>query len=203
MILQKGRIGDAFCLLRKYYDSCVLNLYTNVYLENNKDNKSILVEDVVRWINGTKILPHKDFRSMLPYLQKSGKSKEIIGLVFKDQGYQETRQRCNDHTHYSYFNNVLVNDNRVHLDDRIDRLDAFQKDLENIFILHISCIFYINEHYMMSSDYIDSLEVGMQPEEASQYWVADFIQNIFDELISIKRRDIADLIKKNTAMKLA
>ncbi len=37
LVLEKGRIGDAFALLRKYHDSVTLNLYTNLYLEENRD----------------------------------------------------------------------------------------------------------------------------------------------------------------------
>jgi hypothetical protein len=31
-ILFKGRINDAYALLRKYYDSTIINIYTNLYL---------------------------------------------------------------------------------------------------------------------------------------------------------------------------
>ena len=203
IILEKGHIGDAFCLLRKYYDSCLLNLYTNVYLENNKNEANFLINDVVHWMDGTKKLPHDTFKTMRQYLLKFQKSKEILDLVFQDQNYELTRQRCNDHTHYNYFDNVLVNDNQLHFVDRIDQLNRLQNDLENIFVLHVSCIFHINDHYMMSSDYMDSLEFGVKPEEGSQYWVADFIQDIFNDVIKIKRPEIVEFIKKNTAMKLS
>jgi hypothetical protein len=34
-ILKKGRINDAYSLLRKYYDSVLINIYTNLYLSDN------------------------------------------------------------------------------------------------------------------------------------------------------------------------
>jgi hypothetical protein len=55
---------------------------------------------------------------------------------------------------------------------------------------------------MMSSDYLDALECGMQPEEGSQYWAAPFIQKTFDEVITPRRPDIMAVIKANTAMQL-
>lgn len=201
-ILEKGRVGDAFCLLRKYYDSCILNLYTNVYLENTRKDSSIFVKEILEWMEGKETLPHSDFRSMLPYLRSSGKSKEILDLIFTDDAYKQTRDRCNDHTHYNYFHTVLINDNKMRLESRIARLDDFLKDFENIFILHVSSLFYINDHYMMSSDYIDSLELGFQPQEGSQYWVAPYIQSLFTDYIDIKRPDLAAFIKKNTGMQL-
>ena len=37
---------------------------------------------------------------------------------------------------------------------------------------------------MMSSDYLDALECNMQPEADSQYWVAPFVQEIFDDIVT-------------------
>jgi len=54
----------------------------------------------------------------------------------------------------------------------------------------------------MSSDYIDSMDLGFTPEEGSQYFVAPFIQEIFDKVIKKNRMDLAIAIKNNTAMKL-
>jgi hypothetical protein len=56
---------------------------------------------------------------------------------------------------------------------------------------------------MSSSDYIDALDSGLKPKEDSQYFVAPYIQNIFDKVIKIYRKDIAELIIKDTSMNLA
>jgi len=50
--------------------------------------------------------------------------------------------------------------------------------------------------------YIDCLDLGIQPEENSQYWVANFIQDVFDKVIKAKRYDLADEIKQHTIMQL-
>ncbi len=34
-ILIKGRINDAYALLRKYYDSTIINVYSNLYIIDN------------------------------------------------------------------------------------------------------------------------------------------------------------------------
>ena len=81
-------------------------------------------------------------------------------------------------------------------------LNRFSKDLENIFVFHLSYLFYLNDHYMMSSDYVDSLESGLTPEEGSQYYVAPFIQEIFDSVIKKSRMDLAIEIKTKTSMLL-
>ena len=108
----------------------------------------------------------------------------------------------NDHTHYNYFHHVMLNDNEVYLKNRIASLDRLAEDLRDIFILHLSYIFCLHQHYMMSSDYVDYLDCGMQPPENSQYWVAPFVQKVFDEVIKKNRPDIASFILENTSMHL-
>ena len=139
---------------------------------------------------------------MSQYIRKSEKLSEINDLLHKDETYKNIRNRCNDHTHYNFYQNMLDNDNEIYLKNRLQLLNFFSKDLENIFILHFSYIFYLNDHYMMSSDYIDSLDCGMAPEEDSQYWVAPFIQKIFEEVIRRNRIDLVEKIKNKTAMAL-
>ena len=136
------------------------------------------------------------------YIQKSEKVANIYELLHKDKRYSELRDRCNNHTHYNFYYNVLLNVDRVYLQNRVSILDRFYKDLENIFILHLSYLFYINEHYMMSDDYIDSLDLGLTPELNSQYFVAPFVQNIFNSVIKKSRMDLVMEIKSKTAMLL-
>lgn len=212
-ILIKGRIGDSYALLRKYYDSVVINVYSNLYLKDARSRleekltrldtltlEDFVVKKIDNWLNGKEQLP--EYRVMSSYIRKSQKLLELNDLLYKDDIYKKIRNRCNDYTHYNFFYNVLFNDNGIYLKSRLKVLNIFLKDLENIFILHFSCIFYLNEHYMMSSDYLDCLECGVTPEEDHQYLVAPFIQEIFDTVIKKNRMDLAEKILKNTSMKL-
>ncbi len=61
----------------------------------------------------------------------------------------------------------------------------------------------INEHYMVSSDYLDHLNLGMSPPENSQYWVAPFIQEMANEVLLKERPDILELLKRLTNMELS
>jgi hypothetical protein len=88
------------------------------------------------------------------------------------------------------------------LADRLSILNIFSKDLENLFVLHLSYLFYLNDHYMMSSDYINSLDLGLTPEEDSQYLIAPFVQKIFNEVIKKNREDLVAEIKSHTSMNL-
>lgn len=199
-ILSKGRINDAYALLRKYYDSTMINIYTNLYLMDNFSIENLIVEKIDKWIQGTETIP--EYRVISKYIKDSARLTSINKLLKRDDRYKKIRDRCNDNTHYNLYRNVLLNDNQIHNPNRVNWLNIFSKDIEAIFIQHFAYIFFLNDHYMMSSDYMDYMDMGMQPEEGSEYWVASFIQETFDKIVKLKRYDIAEEIKKNTAMQL-
>jgi hypothetical protein len=140
---------------------------------------------------------------MSQYIRSSPKTAPITALVFADDRYKRLRDRCNDHTHYNFYRNVLLNDNEIALPDRLRVLDQFSVDVHDVLILHVAYIFFINGHYMMSSDHLDYLECGMTPEPDSQYWVAPFVQDVFDQTVAKHRPEIAPTVKKHTSMHLA
>lgn len=201
-ILITGRINDAYALLRKYHDSAIINIYSDLYLQDHFSLQNFIVEKINNWLHGKEKLP--EYRVMSDYIRKSDKLAVINEILFRqDDRYKIIRDRCNDHTHYNFFNNILINDNEIYLKNRLHSLNDFSKDVRNLFILHLAYMFYLNNHYMASSDYIDCLECGVTPEEGSQYWVATFIQEIFDEVITKERPDITAAIKQSTEMQLA
>lgn len=201
-ILKKGRIGDAFALLRKLHDKAILNIYINLYIEKNiKDDKWEVIE-ITKWLKGKDKLPHNTYGRMSEYIENSKELEFIFKKMMESESYLSVRARGNDHVHSNYFHNLLNNDNTILSENRLSLLSSFKDDLENIFILHLSCIFTIKEHYMSSTDYIDALEVGVAPEEGSQYWVAENVQSIFKDFIQAKQPDIADFIKNSTCMNL-
>jgi len=198
--LRKGRINDSYALLRKYYDSTIINIYTNLYLSDNYSIENFVVTKIDNWRKGTEKIP--EYRIMSKYIKESSKLAPINELLKRDDRYKKIRGRCNDHTHYNFYYHLLLNDNEIHNPDRVKYLNIFSKDIEAIFIQHFAFIFYLNDHYMMSSDYADYIEMGMPPEEDSQYWVANFIQETFDKIIKPKRYDIAKELKEKTLMQL-
>jgi len=199
-ILLTGRINDAYALLRKYYDSAIINVYSNLYLRDNFSLDNFIVEKIHNWLQGEERLP--EYRVMSQYIKTSKTLKPINDLLNVDDRYRRLRDRCNDHTHYNFFRNVMLNDNEVYIKNRGKWLERFAEDARDIFVLHLGYIFFLNDHYMMSSDYLDALDCSVEPEENSQYWVAPFIQDIFNEVVTPRRPDITATIKANSAMQL-
>ena len=200
LILKDGKINDSYALLRKYYDSAMINIYSNLYLDDHVSIENFIVEKIDNWLKGTDQLP--EFRVMSNYIRESSKILEINNLLYSDGRYKKIRDRCNDNTHYNFFYNMLYNDSEIYLEHRIKFLTRFSIDIKDIFILHVAYLFHIRDHYMTSSDYVDALECGIEPKLDSQYWVAPYVQQIFDEIITKNRPDIVESIKKNSCMQL-
>jgi hypothetical protein len=200
-ILVAGRINDAYALLRKFHDSAVINIYANLYLSDHFSIQNFVVEKIEHWLTGKEQLP--EYRIMSQYIRASTKLKSITEALLTDERYERIRDRCNDHTHYNFYRHVMLNDNEIHIANREQWLNIFANDARDLFVFHLAYVFFLNDHYMMSSDHLDALECGMQPEENSQYWVAPFVQAIFDEVVAPTRADITEIIKSSSAMRLS
>lgn len=200
VILRNGRIGDSYALLRKYHDAAITNVYTNLFLDENFKLENFDVKEISGWLDGTKKIP--TYGTMRKYVSNSDKVTAITNLLRKNDLYIQIKNRCEDHLHYNFFRNFIINDNEVFNTNRIELLTTLQADIRNVLILHLSYIFYLNDHYLIASDYIDAMELGMTPEKDSQYWVAEFVQNIFTSIVAKYRPDIRTEIILNTAMHL-
>lgn len=200
IVLKSGRINDSYSLLRKYYDSVVINIYSHLYLEDNFSIDNLAVKQIHDWVKGKSKLPA--YKEMIIYITKSKRLESILPLLLKSAKYEDIRQRCNDHTHYNFYHYALYNDNQIHTPERVSLLDEFENDCLNVFLLHFFLLFYIKDYYMVSSDYVDYLDIGSNPPENSQYWVAPFVQEIFDSLVKTNKPEVAEEFLKHTRMEL-
>lgn len=198
-ILKNGRMGDAYALLRKYYDSTIINIYTNLYIEDNRSMETYIIKQIENWRKGTESIP--EYRIISKYIKDSNRLK-FINEKLDNLRYKQIRNNCNDHTHYNFYENVLMNDNTLYNPKRIQVLDSFSKDIEDLFVQHFVYLFSLNPQYMSSSTYIDNLDCGLTPPENSQYWVAKFVQDIFDNYLKKNHLVLAELLIKDTCMDL-
>lgn len=199
-VLIHDRLNDAYQLLRGYYDAVIIDIYSTLFIENNIKINKMEIEEIDKWVKGKAILP--SFKNMIKYINNEQSVKHISETLLKDECYKHIRTRCDDHIHYNLYQYLLMNISQMQLEIPNKYYEEVLNDLDDIFILHFAYTFTINPSYMMSSDYIDSLDVGIQPEEGTQYLVAPFVQEVFDKVIKKKRKDIAEEILKNTYMRL-
>lgn len=198
-LILNGRINDAYTILRKYNDSIIINIYINLYLEDNLCVDKIIVEEIQNWLNWKQKIPK--YEIMLKYIVSSEKLKDLNKII-NSKKYFKLRKKCNDNTHCNFFHNLLLNNNEIFNPNRIKELDLFLDYLEDLFILHISYLFYLSDHYMMSSDYMDYMDIWETPPSWSDKWVSPFVKKIFDNFLVKKTPEIANLIRNKTSMDL-
>ena len=182
-VASDGHLSDAYTLLRKYHDLAVLNLHINLIIERTDIFETPIIESVRSWVRFKHRFPK--YSTMMKDIQTSEKTLPLRGVFDLTKGgqYDAIRDRCNDHTHVNLFRYALLNDANIHI-ERLIWLDNLYSDVRQLFAFHISHLFLVCEHYMASSDYVDALEVGMTPEDGSQYWVAPFVQEALDRCVT-------------------
>lgn len=197
-ILENGRINDAYALLRKYHESVAINAYVMVFIEENIDTDNYFKNKINYWLQGKESLP--EYGPMMQTIRNYKRLDVINHLLHGENKYKKLRDRCNNHLHYNFFDNVLLNDNEIYNDKRVSVLNVLSQDIKDVFILHFIYTFTLSGHYMASSDYLDYLEMGQTPPEDSQFWVAPFVQDIFDSVIKPNRPDLAKELIQSTSM---
>ena len=197
--LYGGQINDVYALIRKYYDVIIINTYEIILLKTEISIENFIVEKIDKWLKGEEKLPR--FKEMNELIGKCEDLKSINRIFSKDNRYKNIRDRCNDHTHSNYFQYMQLN-SKINIQNGKTYIDKINDDLLDLIVLHFAYLFTLNGHYMTSSDYIDCLDLNIEPEEDSKYWVASFIQGFFNKYIKIRRPDISKEIINNTFMYL-
>ena len=89
-----------------------------------------------------------------------------------DKWLREDRKLNN----YVHANGIrFVMDNYVYQNKKEDKHKELIETLQNITDIFLSLLSVIDSIKFHSSDYLDALEMGMKPQEGSQYWVCPII----------------------------
>lgn len=198
--LKLGRINDAYALLRKYHDGIITVIYINVYIVENYSIDNFVIEKIQNWVKNNQILPSS--KKMLNAIRNHKPLENLEKLFDFDGQYYQIRRLLNGNTHYNKLYYLWLNNNMIYIPNRTEELDNLYDYTLHLFIFHFAYMYSLNPHYMMSSDYIDALDSGMQPEEDSQYWVAPYVKDVFEKYIVTIRPDIAEYMKNHTTMEL-
>ena len=200
MLLKNGHITDAFVLIRKLFDTAMVEIYLNVVREDKYDwEKNIVVKDVNDWIRHKIWIPHTD--RILGVLKNSNTTKDIYPLFGWESYLKSNRALLDDNVHASSYKSLLANCKTVYIKDRVRYLKNANIILRQIMLVHMSFVFYLNGHYMMAHTHMDYLEMGKTPPEGSQYWLAKYAQDAFDEFIKPYPK-IATFVKEHCSMEI-
>lgn len=202
LVLEKGRISDAFSLTRKYHDTVVIDIYKSIYAKTHQDLSAgkWVVEQINNWATNKGHLPW--YEPMIKYIQQYN-DLEALHAYFdfgKTGKYSNIRKLCNNYNHANSFYYIIMNDNDILNKHRINELTRISDCVRDIFVFHFAYCISLNPHYIMASDYTDALDCGMPPEKGSECWVAPFAQKIFDKYIKTRCPELAAYIIKDNAM---
>ncbi|MCH4895977.1 hypothetical protein E0494_04605 [Marinilabiliaceae bacterium JC040] len=203
LLLKERYINDGYALIRKYLEGVVLDIYKNEFLENNfKPEDSLYVKKINKWSKGEGSFP--EYLEMLKYIQKSKKIKKVLNYydTTKEGDYITIKQECNKNMHYNSLDYMLLNNPDLFTKHGEKHLDYICDSIIKIFELHWATLFIFHPEYMVSSDYMDNLDCGLEPIENSQYWISPFAEELFHKLWD-DNIEIANVIKENTYLVLS
>lgn len=222
-VLTLGHVSDARTLLRSLFDEMVVNLYFTARLRKKGDecnrlmtNDNGFVQDlkleelydanVSDWLADNKT---KSLKAALRYDEMKKflcQEARLIGIVeyLESDECKKMREWLNDAVHLNHYKSILLNDGLLCLDDlRKATLDELKRAFDKITMFHITCMFCLSPVYMMSSDYLDYKECGMEPPEGCQYEVSPFIQSYLDKTVyKLQPRWAIKMVEKTGPMRL-
>lgn len=124
--------------------------------ENNKDRKQFF--------------DTSKYKSYL--VSNNEKVKYIFDNFLVDKWLREDRKLNN----YVHANGIrFVMDNYIYQNKKEDKDKELIETLQNITDIFLSLLSVIDSIKFHSSDYLDALEMDMEPQEGSQYWVCPII----------------------------
>lgn len=220
VLLKNGRINDSFALIRKYEDAVLTSIYIMQLIENESEKfNTDLVNDkldyeffsnkINTWITSFKYSLKANELNIgkISQLESLNKIFKIQTSKDKSKGKLETselakytnRQFCNNNVHYNSLRYFIWNDNQYFDSNgvRLSLLDKANKAISNIFTFHLSYIFFLKPEYLVSSDYIDNLDMGKTPEEGSQHYISSISQEMFNKYIK-SNKDLSKYLLENT-----
>ena len=184
LLLQTGRVNDAFVLVRKFYDDILTQIYISVIHKEKFDVfDNFFVEEVNQWLESSYRIPK--ITKIEQKLKSSSYTKELYPFFEWKSNLYNYRRFLDDCVHANTYSCVLLNCNipcyqGVRCEEQLDKLLLMMNQFVKV---HVAFIFYLSPEYMMSSDKVECLDMGMTPPEGSENFIAPFAQEAFDKYI--------------------
>jgi len=123
--------------------------------------------------------------------------KECFHL-YLDEVWSDLSKRLNNYTHGNGKNYIF--DNAYHCKKNSDiqkKLDGIGINVWQITASFLSVLILLNPNYIMSSDLLDHLDMGLTPPEDAQYLVAPIFQDYMDTYITKINPELKDYLRDN------
>ncbi|EGT3605883.1 hypothetical protein GZ981_000929 [Clostridium perfringens] len=198
-------LADAHTLIRKYRDDLFFYLYI-LYVQSNSDifseneiNKH--EKNIIKW--GKDNLKSLNINEILRYIGKSKFAKEAVIKYSLQDSFKKVSENLNNFVHSngkSFYNkpyNYYSNNNLIK-----KYVEEIIYEINYITSTFIFLLILIREDYIMSTDYVDSLEIGLNPQEGSQYWVAPFITEYINKKMILISDEWKKYLKSKVSMEI-
>lgn len=195
ILLEKGRLGDAYVLMRRYYELILFQTYTDLKSKNEFSVDNLIVMDINNWVLNKKKAP--SIKKISNYIEKSELINPINSLFISQKNiYDSIRTRCNDFTHFNNIDSIIFQANYILHSGKINN-EIFQlliNDSLYLFIKHFAFIFFLNGVYLTDEDYFVSLDAGLFKVEEEAPWTSPIIKIAFDKYIKPNHPEVAELL---------
>lgn len=194
---------DAHILIRKYIDDLFFYLYI-LYVKSNSDifseneiNKH--EKNIIKWRKDS--LKDLNINEILAYIGKSNVAKEAVNKYKLQESFKKVSDDLNNFVHSngkSFYNRPYQD----YYNDKSIKKNAEMIKYESDYItsVFLFLLILIRDDYIASTDYIDNLEMGLEPEEGSQYWVAPFITEYINEKMILVSEEWKKYLRDKTFM---
>lgn len=202
-----GNLSDAIMLVRKYKDDLLFYLYSTLntfdYINSTIWNTKPDVKkrkEIDKWMKNNR--NSFNISKAIDYFSEDERLKDFLIKFDIINRYKKLNRNLNNFTHSNGFDYINYPANFYKNNpDKMDSTCTIIKETIQFFsILFIALQSIINPSSISASDYIDSLDMGLEPENGSQYWVAPFIQKYFKNNEKILGNGLIDYLNNLTPM---
>lgn len=196
-------LADANTLIRKYRDDLFFYLYV-LYVNSNSDilsEKEISKHEknIIKWRKDN--LKDLNINEILIYIGKSSTAKEAISKHNLQKTLKKVNDDLNNFVHSngkSFYNRsyqYYLNTNSIK-----ENTEKIQYEIDYITSIFLFLLILIRGDYISSTYYIDNLEMGIEPIEGSQYFVAPFVSEYINTKMALVSKEWIKYLKDKSFM---
>lgn len=206
LLLGLGRINDAFSLIRKYNDAVIIHIYALIVSEIEEqtffeENHSLYNNIINEWVNGKNHLIEKDiFKSkedsfLSVILNKDATLSRLLFNKRMQKDYGAKRNIGNDNVHYNNWNTFRFNNDSI-MDYQISLalLTEAHETIRLLFVIHFAYLILLKPVAMLSREYADALDSGLQPNEETLNQAAQITCEMFEKYVNVFDKELANYL---------
>ena len=199
--MANGGLSDAYTLLRKVRDESLLFLYFLTIVKAHYSKRVEIneqIKDLFDWYD-SKISFTKN-EDIFNYIRGYQNVKSVLSELKLDSEWETLRVKLNDYVHTKGRQNAFSNYSQIY--DYEIGFDEFSDDIKYVAVSFICILLMIDSTIIMSTDYIDHLEMNMTPPEGTQYKVAPVVQDFINIYLKSYNNELVSLIKETSVMNI-